>query len=270
MDIIATRAYWIALAIECGKLAAIWIVAITVLMLAEYRWPAGPQPTWRERAHNFALGLILIVSGAVFGALLHSVPETMSSLGLTSLVIGSWRPQSTLDIVAATILYALVWDLLQYGYHRLLHAVPRLWFVHSLHHADDHLSAASALRNTIWHPITGYLLISLPLLVLLSPDILVWQAQVFCFAVFGFFNHANIDLDMGRLGMVLSGPKWHRLHHSKATEHFGCNYAAFFPFIDIAFGTYQAPDRRPVETGLADQPMRTPGGRNLIKDSIGL
>jgi sterol desaturase/sphingolipid hydroxylase (fatty acid hydroxylase superfamily) len=40
----------------------------------------------------------------------------------------------------------------------------------------------------------------------------------------------------------VSGPRWHRLHHSIDVEHMNCNFAAFFPVIDLLFGTYRAPD----------------------------
>ncbi len=73
------------------------------------------------------------------------------------------------------------------------------------------------------------------------------------FRLWGYFNHANIRLNLGVLTPVISGPQWHRIHHSIRPEHRNRNFATFFPVIDIIFGTYYrpAPDEYP-ETGLSD------------------
>jgi sterol desaturase/sphingolipid hydroxylase (fatty acid hydroxylase superfamily) len=61
------------------------------------------------------------------------------------------------------------------------------------------------------------------------------------FRIWGFVNHANVRLNFGGLTPIISGPQWHRIHHSIYTEHHDKNFAAFFPFIDILFGTYYQP-----------------------------
>jgi sterol desaturase/sphingolipid hydroxylase (fatty acid hydroxylase superfamily) len=76
------------------------------------------------------------------------------------------------------------------------------------------------------------------------------------FRLWGFVNHSNIRLNLGPLTPVISGPHWHRIHHSINQEHYDKNYATFFPFIDIIFGTYHKPERDEYpQTGL-------PGGEN--------
>ena len=61
------------------------------------------------------------------------------------------------------------------------------------------------------------------------------------FKLYRFVNHANTRLDLGFLTPVISGPHWHRIHHSTFAEHYEKNFAAFFPFIDILFGSYYRP-----------------------------
>ena len=60
--------------------------------------------------------------------------------------------------------------------------------------------------------------------------------------VFGFINHANIRIHLGGLTPIITGPQWHRIHHSTDAQHRDKNFAAIFPFIDIVFGTYYSPN----------------------------
>jgi sterol desaturase/sphingolipid hydroxylase (fatty acid hydroxylase superfamily) len=73
------------------------------------------------------------------------------------------------------------------------------------------------------------------------------------FRLWGFVNHANIRIPLGVATPLLSGPQWHRIHHSTMTEHQDKNFATLFPFIDILFGTYYLPLRNDFPpTGLRD------------------
>jgi sterol desaturase/sphingolipid hydroxylase (fatty acid hydroxylase superfamily) len=58
---------------------------------------------------------------------------------------------------------------------------------------------------------------------------------------------------MGLLTPVVTGPQYHRIHHSIEPKHLGKNYAAFFPIWDRIFGTCWQPARDEwPETGLPD------------------
>ena len=70
-----------------------------------------------------------------------------------------------------------------------------------------------------------------------------FAATFLMFRLWGFVNHANTRLDLGFLTPIISGPHWHRIHHSTSAEHYDKNFAAFFPFIDILFGTYYRPHK---------------------------
>jgi len=52
---------------------------------------------------------------------------------------------------------------------------------------------------------------------------------------------------------MLSGPQWHRLHHAIDQDCHDRNFAAYFPILDIVFGTYRAPRQGEyLATGLTD------------------
>ena len=57
------------------------------------------------------------------------------------------------------------------------------------------------------------------------------------------FFHANIRLSLGPLTPLITGPQYHRIHHSIESEHVNKNYAAFFPVWDWIFGTFWRPVR---------------------------
>ena len=58
--------------------------------------------------------------------------------------------------------------------------------------------------------------------------------------------------------MVIAGPQWHRIHHSLKAEHSNKNFAAFFPFIDLMFGTYYHPAQNDYpQTGLVHRNSET-------------
>lgn len=138
------------------------------------------------------------------------------------------------------LVYAFLWDVCQYSMHRLQHAVPILWQTHKFHHDEPALSAAAQTRI---HPL-GYLVSSaahVPVIVLLGPRMPHFVAVFVLFRLWGSINHANVRAGFGPFTPFMSGPQWHRIHHSVLPEHRGRNFAGFFPFIDIAFGTYYRP-----------------------------
>ena len=78
-------------------------------------------------------------------------------------------------------------------------------------------------------------------------------ATFLMFKLWGFFIHANVRLELGPLTPIISGPQLHRIHHSALAEHRDKNFATFFPFIDILFGTYYGPGKgEHPPTGLHD------------------
>ena len=57
------------------------------------------------------------------------------------------------------------------------------------------------------------------------------------------FISLNIPLHFGPLTALVSNPQWHRIHHSSSVRHRDKYFAAFFPAIDIIFGTYYQPHK---------------------------
>lgn len=151
-------------------------------------------------------------------------------------------PRGFFDQLGLALAFAFVWDLWQYWVHRLQHVWPVFWQTHKFHHSETALNASVQARHHLFNYVL-HTCLYLPLLLVwgsLSPH---FAAAFVMFRLWGFINHANLRLDLGFLTPFISGPHWHRIHHSTVVDHYDKNFAAFFPFIDILFGTYYRPQK---------------------------
>jgi hypothetical protein len=66
------------------------------------------------------------------------------------------------------------------------------------------------------------------------------------YAANGFFQHANVDVRLGWLNYLVSGPELHRWHHSVDRVEANCNFGNNVILWDLLFGTYYLPSNRSV------------------------
>ena len=77
---------------------------------------------------------------------------------------------------------------------------------------------------------------------------------VVCYAINGFFQHCNVDLRLGMLNYLISGPELHRWHHSMVKQESNHNYGNNLIIWDLVFGTWYLPAEREVqELGLVNR-----------------
>ena len=249
-----------------------WFAGVVlVLHICERVWPADRHPKIGDLAFNFALAYVASILATLLANAAPLAKFAADWLGLRCVLLRGWRPRSGAEIVLAALAYAFVWDFCQYWFHRLQHAVPRLWFMHALHHDTATLNSSDALRNTLWHHVAGGILVGLPLAIVGAEDLLTPYATYVLFSTYGFYNHANLRWSHGPLTAVLSGPQLHRLHHGLDYRYYNTNYAAFFPIIDIVFGTYRPPSRDEFpRTGLADRLQSSGGPLRICAAMLGM
>ena len=142
-------------------------------------------------------------------------------------------------------LAVVVLDCAIYLQHVLFHAVPALWRLHRMHHADLDFDVTTGSR---FHPaeILLSLAIKLAVVVLLGPP----AAAMLLFEVLlnatSMFNHGNLRLP-ARLDRVLRWavvtPDMHRVHHSDNSAEANSNFGFNLPWWDRLFGTYRAQPR---------------------------
>jgi sterol desaturase/sphingolipid hydroxylase (fatty acid hydroxylase superfamily) len=139
------------------------------------------------------------------------------------------------------VVSVVVLDLAIYLQHVLFHAVPALWRLHRMHHADLDFDVTTGVR---FHPIE--ILISLGIKMgvvaaLGAPAVAVLVFEILLNAT-SMFNHGNVRLPGpidAVVRWVLVTPDMHRVHHSidprETNTNFGFNFAAW----DRLFGTYR-------------------------------
>jgi sterol desaturase/sphingolipid hydroxylase (fatty acid hydroxylase superfamily) len=174
----------------------------------------------------------------------------------------------------------LILDLAIYLQHVLFHAVPALWRLHRMHHADLEFDVTTGLR---FHPIEILLSMLIKFAVIAAlgaPAVAVLIFEVLLNAT-SMFNHSNVRIPLGLdrlLRWLVVTPDMHRVHHSILLRETNSNFGFNLPWWDRLFGTYRAQPaaghdamtigieqfRDPRELGLDRmliQPFRSDAGR---------
>jgi sterol desaturase/sphingolipid hydroxylase (fatty acid hydroxylase superfamily) len=141
----------------------------------------------------------------------------------------------------ATLLSVLLLDLAIYAQHVLFHAVPVLWRLHRMHHADLDIDVTTGVR---FHPaeIVLSMLIKLAVVGLIgAPGAAVLIFEVLLNAT-SMFNHSNVAMPpaVDRIvRLLVVTPDMHRVHHSIERRETNSNFGFNFPWWDRLFGTYR-------------------------------
>ena len=136
----------------------------------------------------------------------------------------------------------LALDLAIYLQHVLFHAVPALWRLHRMHHADLEFDVTTGLR---FHPLEILLsmVVKLGVVMALGPPafaVLIFEVLLNASSL---FNHSNIRLPLridAVLRLFIVTPDMHRVHHSIHPSETNSNFGFNVPWWDRILGTYLA------------------------------
>ncbi len=129
----------------------------------------------------------------------------------------------------ATVLSIVIMDWVVYLQHVMFHAIPLLWRLHRVHHADPDYDVTTGAR---FHPLEIILsmLIKFATILVLGPPLVAVVIFEVLLNATAMFNHGNIRLPLGVdrvLRLFLVTPDMHRVHHSVhaplANSNFGFN-----------------------------------------------
>tara|TARA_R110002051_G_scaffold7041_8_gene33224 strand:- start:116 stop:967 length:852 start_codon:yes stop_codon:yes gene_type:complete len=142
----------------------------------------------------------------------------------------------------AIIVSMLLLDLAIYLQHVMFHAVPGLWRIHRMHHADLDFDVTTGLR---FHPIEILLSmgIKLALVAVLGPPAVAVLLFEIILNATALFNHANVNLPRPidrMLRLIVVTPDMHRVHHSVNPVETNSNFGFNLPWWDHLLGTYRA------------------------------
>ena len=136
----------------------------------------------------------------------------------------------------------LALDLIIFLQHIMFHAVPLLWRLHMMHHADLDIDVTTGLR---FHPIEVMLSMGIKIaaIIIIGPPVLAVVLFEILLNGTSMFNHGNIHISSGVdkfLRLLIVTPDMHRVHHSVVIRETNSNFGFNFPWWDRIFATYRA------------------------------
>jgi sterol desaturase/sphingolipid hydroxylase (fatty acid hydroxylase superfamily) len=141
----------------------------------------------------------------------------------------------------AIVVSVIAMDFIIYLQHVLVHAVPVLWRLHRVHHADlDYDVTTGARFHTV--EIILSMLIKFATIVVLGPPLVAVVIFEVILNATAMFNHGNVSL-ASSLDRVLRWfvvtPDMHRVHHSVEDDEANSNFGFSLPLWDRLSGTYR-------------------------------
>jgi len=146
---------------------------------------------------------------------------------------------------AAVVVTVVALDFVIWLQHVMVHAIPALWRLHRVHHADLDYDLTTGTR---FHPleIVISMLIKMAAIILLGPPVTAVVLFELLLNATSMFNHGNVRLPPVAERVVrwwLVTPDMHRVHHSIADDETNSNFGFNLPWWDRLFGTYRAQPR---------------------------
>jgi len=152
-------------------------------------------------------------------------------------LLNSWAPPPWVAVAAAVVIL----DFAIYLQHVMFHAVPALWRLHRMHHADLDFDVTTGAR---FHPFEILLSVAIKMAVIVligAPAVAVLIFEVLLNAT-SMFNHSNVMLPLGLdrvLRWIVVTPDMHRVHHSIMPHETNSNFGFNLPWWDRLLGTYR-------------------------------
>ncbi len=144
-------------------------------------------------------------------------------------------------VTAAIVISVIAMDFIIYLQHVMVHAVPALWRLHRVHHADlDYDVTTGARFHTV--EIILSMLIKFATIIVLGPPVVAVVIFEVVLNATAMFNHGNVSLPKGLdrvLRWFVVTPDMHRVHHSVEDDEANSNFGFSLPWWDRLFGTYR-------------------------------
>ena len=213
-------------------------IGVFLLMVSwEIAAPRRPRTMSKLKRWFVNIGIVvldtmvvrLLFAGAAVGAAILAGEKGWGVLNVLD-----WP--AWLAVVAAVVLL----DVVLYLQHVMFHAVPVLWRLHMVHHADLDVDVTTGVR---FHPIEVVLSMVIKLAAVVLIGASPWAVLVFevLLNATSMFNHSNVRIPE-RIDRILRWlvvtPDMHRIHHSVIREETNSNFGFNLPWWDRLLGTY--------------------------------
>lgn len=146
----------------------------------------------------------------------------------------------------------VIFDLLEYLYHILMHKSRRLWLFHVIHHSDSIVDVSTTFRE---HPVEAVLRMLFLVLNIMLLGIGMWALLLrqFIQIFFTAFTHAQFRLpERGNkfISWIFITPNLHHVHHHAVQPYTDSNFGDILSIWDRIFGTYRSLDSEKVIFGI--------------------
>ena len=193
-----------------------------------------------SKARRWASNLGLVVLNTVMLRLLFP----LAAVGVAAFCVqNGWGliNHFRVPFAIAVPLAVIAMDFVIWLQHVMVHAVPALWRLHRVHHADLDYDVTTGAR---FHPLEIILsmLIKFATIVVLGPPVVAVVIFEVLLNATAMFNHGNIRLPAGLdrvLRWIVVTPDMHRVHHSVEDDETNSNFGFNLPWWDRLFGTYR-------------------------------
>lgn len=223
--------------------AAFFILALGFEVLERVR-PAREVDRWKDlKIDVFSFALAITMNRVSH----YTVSGLVERWGPGWLFSG-WTALVSLPGAVKIVMAIFVVDFTIYWIHRAQHRFDLMWRTHAWHHSIEQLYWFSGFRTSFLHSfIYNIPQATVPMLVFhLSP--LEAGIGYSIGLLIQFWEHTNLEVDIGPLKWIFITPDYHRVHHS--TAHSRTNFGTTFSLWDRMFGTYQDPAAVPLSAPL--------------------
>ena len=164
-----------------------------------------------------------------------------SDASASPLALTHWMPWLNQHSLLLFLCYYVVYDFVYYWMHRLQHALPWWWALHSMHHSTRQMSCWTNDRGS---PIDGFIqsiiLAVVGIVMGVDPDQFAWLMLIG--ELVQNLSHTNTRLGFGRFfGRIFVDPGFHRLHHMLVDPErpglHNCNFGQVLSIWDVIFRT---------------------------------
>jgi sterol desaturase/sphingolipid hydroxylase (fatty acid hydroxylase superfamily) len=205
---------------------------------------APRRPLTVSKAQRWSNNIGLVVLNTVVLRLLFPA----AAVGMAVFAAGQgWGVLNYFDVPfwVAVAVSVVVLDFFIWLQHVMVHAVPALWRLHRVHHADLDFDVTTGAR---FHPLEIILsmLIKFAVVALLGPPVLAVVIFEVLLNATSMFNHGNVRIPEGVdrvLRWFVVTPDMHRVHHSWDDDETNSNFGFNLPWWDRLFGTYRGQPR---------------------------
>jgi sterol desaturase/sphingolipid hydroxylase (fatty acid hydroxylase superfamily) len=221
---------------------------VAIFEFCERIWPAREVDRWRD--------LRLDVLSFAFALTVNRVCTHLLRVWIgdvTPPFLAHWvQVLQGLPSVVKIIIALFTVDFVIYWIHRAQHRFDLLWRTHAWHHSIEQMYWFAGFRTSFLHSF----IYNIPQVVIPVTLFRLSPAEAGIGYSLGlliqFWEHTNLNVNVGPLKWLIITPAYHRIHHS-ASAHRGMNLGTTFSVWDRLFGTYvdpaQVPDSFPLGLG---------------------